>query len=170
MSKPSNSESKKPGRGRRPGPTGPTLLGGSREARRLAAVILEVLAGHRTPADAASCLSVSVPRYYQLELRALEGLLSGCEPRARGRRVSPEREVEKLRAEVERLERASARSQALLRLSQRAIGVAAAPSKKKAKAKGKRTRRPVARGLKAAKKLAAETPSVPEEHEDEETS
>jgi hypothetical protein len=36
----------------------------SREAQRFAAAILEVLAGIRTPTDAAAVLGVSVPRYY----------------------------------------------------------------------------------------------------------
>jgi hypothetical protein len=36
-----------------------------RDAQRQAAVILEVLAGARTPTQAAAALNVSVPRYYQ---------------------------------------------------------------------------------------------------------
>ena len=56
----------------------------SREAKRLAAAILEVLAGVRTPAEAAQALSIPLPRYYHLEVRALHGLLTGCEPRPRG--------------------------------------------------------------------------------------
>jgi hypothetical protein len=151
-------------RGRQPGPTGPTLHGGSREARRLTAVILDVLAGQRTPADAATAVGVSVPRYYALESRALHGLLAACEPRAPGRRRrSPEREVEELKKQVQRLERECARSQALLRLSQRAIGVVGASSKAKRGARKKRQRRPVVRALKAADKLRAETTPLPEE-------
>src|SRR5438477_8881944 len=57
----------------------------SREARRLAAAILEVLAGARTPTEAATSLGLSVPRYYQVESRALEGLLAACAPRPKGR-------------------------------------------------------------------------------------
>ena len=147
-------------RGRPRGPTGPTVSGGSRDARRVAAVILEVLAGQRTPMDAAGVLGVSQPRYYALESRALEGLVMACESRARGRRPSLEREVARLRSEVERLQRASARSQALLRLSQRVVGVAP-PAPGKADGK-RRPRRPVARALKAASKLAAAA-SLPDE-------
>lgn len=164
MSKISNGEAKR--RGRR-GQSGPTIRGGSPEARRLAAVILEVLAGQRTPADAGAQVGVSLPRYYQLECRALEGLLAACEPRSRGPGRSPEREIAKLRAEVERLERQSARTQALLRLSQRAIGVSAPAAKKKDRSKGKRVRKPVARALKAAAKLAADPSPLPREAEDE---
>jgi YD repeat-containing protein len=50
--------------------------GSSPEARRLAAVILEVLAGLRGPAEAASACGLSLPRYYSCELRALHGLLA----------------------------------------------------------------------------------------------
>lgn len=148
-------------RGRPRGPTGPTVNGGSRDARRVAAVVLEVLAGQRTPMDAASALGVSQPRYYAIESRALEGLVLACEPRARGRRPSLEREAARLRSEVERLQRSSARSQALLRLSQRVVGVA--PPAATGKADGKRRpRRPVARALKAARKLNAAA-SLPDE-------
>ncbi len=159
----------RPRRGRRPGPTGPTLHGGSREARRLTALILEVLAGQRTPADAAAAQGVSVPRYYALESRALHGLLVACEPRSPGRRRrSPEREVEELRKQVERLERECARHQALLRLSQRAIGVTATTPRKANGAKGKRARRPTVRALKAAAKLAG-APDLPSEANDAKT-
>ena len=41
----------------------------------MAVVILEVLAGRRTPAEAAALLGVGPPRYYQLETRALQGLV-----------------------------------------------------------------------------------------------
>jgi hypothetical protein len=151
-------------RGRPRGPTGPTVTGGSRDARRVAAVLLEVLAGHRTPMDAAGALGVSLPRYYALESRAVAGLVLACESRARGRRPSLDREVARLRAEVERLERASARSQALLRLSQRVVGVAAPATAPAGKAAGgkRRVRRPVARALKAARKLSSDA-SLPEE-------
>src|SRR5262245_6994852 len=58
---------------------------GDGEARRLAAVILEVLAGGRTPTEAAQSLGISPPRYYALEQRALTGLVSACRRRQRGR-------------------------------------------------------------------------------------
>src|SRR5207237_1267514 len=70
-------------RGRPPssGPGGAELgKEASRQARRLAAMVLEVLAGARTPTEAAQALELCVPRYYQLESRALRGLLAACEP------------------------------------------------------------------------------------------
>ncbi len=139
----SGAEGKKKSRG----PQGPRIGGGTLEGRLLAAAILEVLAGMRTPTDAARALTVSVPRYYALEARGLEGLVLACEPRGRkGRRRNPEREVERLRKEVERLEKECARRQALLRAASRAVGLGPAS----AKPDGKRRRRPVVRALKAA--------------------
>jgi hypothetical protein len=142
----------------------------SREARRLAAVILEVLAGERTPTEAAETIGVSVPRYYALEGQALEGLLKACEPRPRGPRHSLEREISQLQAEIERLEREGARSVALLRATRRTVGLPSAERDREKKpaagAKGekkRRKRRPTARALRAAKLLrsreeAAEKP------------
>ena len=128
----------------------------SREARKVAAAVLEVLAGAATPSDAATSLGVSLPRYYALEGRALEGLLKGCEPRPKGPRKSPQREIERLKAEIERLQREAARSQALLRAAQRSVGLSSLQRRGgKAKPPGKkgRRRRPRARALRAAKLL-----------------
>src|SRR5712691_12970934 len=65
----------------------------SAEARKRAALILEVLAGVRTPAQAATALGVSLPGYYQWESRGLRGLLAGCESKPRGPGRSLEREL-----------------------------------------------------------------------------
>ena len=53
--------------------------GNSLEAKRLATAILEVLAGMRTPGQAAQALGMSVMRYYQVEARGVQGLVSACE-------------------------------------------------------------------------------------------
>jgi hypothetical protein len=140
----------------RPSPTKLSLEGRSQEARLMAAVILEVLAGVRTPTDAAVALSVSLPRYYALEVRALEGLLQACERRPRGPRRSAERELGKLRREGERLKREAARAQALLRVAQRAVGLRSAEAAKPAadaSGKKRRKRRPTTRALRAAELL-----------------
>src|SRR5262249_56517863 len=63
--------------------------GASRDARRLAAAILEVLAGVRTPAEAAQQLAISLTRYDIVEGRALHGLVAACEPRPLGRGGAP---------------------------------------------------------------------------------
>jgi hypothetical protein len=148
----------------------------SREAQRLAAAILEVLAGVRTPTDAAAVLGVSVPRYYLWEQRALEGLVAACEPRPVGKAAGQRHQLAVLQKELARLKQDCARQQALVRASQRTIGLGPPPpAKPTAKAGGKaagkvvgkkaRKRRPVVRALKAAATLRAaatteETPLV----------
>jgi hypothetical protein len=129
----------------------------SRDAKRLAAAILEVLAGARTPTDAATALGVSVPRYYQIESRALHALLVACEPRPKGRVRNPQHEIEALRKQKECLQREVTRQQALVRAAHRIVGLAA-PSAPAGKATGqsngkKRRRRPVARALSVAARL-----------------
>jgi hypothetical protein len=136
---------------------GGTTLGkdNSRPAQRIAAAILEVLAGVRTPGQAAEALAVSVPRYYYWEGRALRGLLEGCEAQPRGRVRSPDKELAALKRQHERLERELGRQQTLARMAQRAIGLAppaAAPAAAK-DGKKRRRRRPVVRALAAATHL-----------------
>jgi len=137
---------------------------GDEEAKRLAAAILEVLAGGRTPTEAAAALSISPPRYYALEQRALNGLVSACRRRPRGRVKTSESEAEKLRGEVKRLERECGRWQALLRAAQRTVGL---PAPQPAKPEPGRKRRPrhsrVARALRAAKALKGEVKAKPAE-------
>lgn len=128
--------------------------GPSREARRRAAVILEVLAGMRTTAQAAATLDVSLMRYYQLESDALRGLVAACEPKPRGRTQSTTSQLAALRRQCERLQRDLARQQALVRLSQRAVGVTAPATPPTAK--GKRRRKPMARALRFAAQLRAD--------------
>jgi hypothetical protein len=164
-----------------------TKASASREAQRFAAAILEVLAGVRTPTEAAAAMSVSVPRYYLWEQRALEGLVRACEPRPQGKGGSERHQIARLEKELARLRQDCARQQALVRASQRTLGLAApagqapsrsdgrlagAPGKPVAKSgskppakagtaaagKAKRKRRPVARALVAAAALQASCP------------
>lgn len=128
----------------------------SREARQLAAVILDVLAGSRTPQQAAEALALSLPRYYQLEARALTGLIGACEARPRGRHVEVTAELARTNKEVERLRRELSRTQALVRLTQRTVGVPA-PNPEKSSSR-KRKRRPVVRALRRANELRSEVP------------
>jgi hypothetical protein len=146
--------------GRRP--PGPATAVASREAKQRAAAILEVLAGARTPADAAGALGVSLPRYYLLEEQALAGLLGACEPQPRGPRVDAARRVKDLERECERWRRECSRQQALVRAAQRGIGLPApAPPAKPAGSK-RRPRRPTVRALRAVARLRAdEAPAGP---------
>jgi hypothetical protein len=146
--------------------TGGAALGQdvSKDAKRLAAVILEVLAGLRTPAQAAEALAVSLPRYYQLEARGLRGLLEACEPRPRGRQPDPAADVSALRRDNERLQRELTRQQSLVRLAQRTVGLPppAAPASKK---QGRKPRRRVARALTVAARLHQEAEQGPDDSE-----
>jgi hypothetical protein len=139
---------------RGPAPGGVTLgQDHTAQTRRLAAVVLEVLAGARTPTEAAATLSVSVPRYYQIESRALRGLLDACAPLPRGPGPSVAKELTQLRQDRQRLQRELSRQQALLRAAQRSIGLAA-PAPPAATKNGKQPRkRRVARALSVAARL-----------------
>jgi hypothetical protein len=143
---------------RAPGPGGIQLgRDHTPETRRLAAAVLEVLAGARTPTEAAQALGVSVPRYYQVETRALHSLLDGCasKPRGPGRRIDKELTV--LRRDQQRLQQEVIRLQSLLRAAQRTVGLtppAAAPTKKNGK---KPRRQRTARALSVAARLQQST-------------
>ena len=158
-----NATAKPQRRAKRPG-TAPVPRGGASErARRQAAAILEVLAGVRRPHDAAQVLEISLPRYYQLEQRALAGLVSACEPAPRGPRHDQSRQLARLEREKQRLQRECDRQQALVRVTQRSLGLMppAKPSGKDSPTaaagtagKRRRNRRPVVRALRAARALA----------------
>lgn len=145
-------------------PKGPPPPEGSREAKKVAAAILEVLGGMLRPLDAATSLGVTLPRYYQLESRALEGLVRACEPRSKGRGPSknqPLRELEGLREQVKKLQHEGARYAALLRASQRAAGLPVPPPKAKPE-KGKRQKRtPTVRALLAVRRMKSEDVAGP---------
>lgn len=127
------------------------------ETQRLAAAVLDVLAGVRTPAQAAEALGMSQPRYFQIEAQAMRTLIEGCKPRPCGRARNADREAAGLRRQLQRLQQEVNRQQTLLRLAQRSIGLPppkAAQDKPAAPGKGKRrARRPVVRALRAAEAL-----------------
>lgn len=162
---PSQKREQKPNRK----PKGPhAVQPGSGTANRLAVAILEVLAGMRTPADAARALEVSLPRYYQLETRALGGLIAACEPRPLGKQPSVTNRLAVLERELEQARRESARQQALVRAAHRSLGLKTVPEpvKQPVTGKGRRKRRPVVRALKAAavlRETVADTEAIPVE-------
>lgn len=138
---------------------GPVLKTGGRDARKIGALVLEVLAGELRPAEAAAAMAVGLPRYYQIEKQALEGLLQACEPKEKGRRQkSAESLLEEKETEKRRLERELQRTQALLRASQKAAGLIPAV-KKDVSPGGRKRRKPEVRALKVARTLAKTMPA-----------
>jgi hypothetical protein len=137
---------------------------GSRQANKLAVIVLDVLAGVRLPAQAAQEAGISQQSYYHLEQRVLDAIVRACEPRPRGKTRSPQRQIQELQRQIGRLEQECARQQTLVRAAHRTIGLSIPASKPAAKsaaklteksggAKRKRSRRPTVRALKAAKML-----------------
>lgn len=136
----------------------------SGEANRRAAAILEVLAGERSPSEAAEALEVSLPYFYLLERKALEGLVRACEVQPKG--PPPPSAAERIALVEQQLaaaQRECQRLAALVRVTQRAVGLAeraapkpsksggAASGKLSGKPSGKRARRrPSVRALRAA--------------------
>jgi hypothetical protein len=148
---------------------GPGKPAAGGEARCLAAVILEVLAGVQTPASAGQALGIRLPRYYFLEQRAIRGLVSACEPRPKGRTVSSDRQIARLERELAVCRRELGRQQALARAAQRVLGLKLAqapvvgPTNGKGVPPGKKSRRrkPVVRALRAARVLKAGVTTQP---------
>jgi hypothetical protein len=141
---------------RRSAKDGPEIKEGSAKARKIAALIFEVLAGEIHPAEAAAALEIGMQRYYQLEKKALLAVVKACEPATRkGRRKSEAKVIAELKISISRLERDLKRAQALARMTQKAEGIATiiAQAKKSKSKTGRKRRKPVARALKLAKSL-----------------
>jgi len=127
--------------------------------------ILEVLGGLRSPAEAAAALKVSLPRYYILETRALEGMVAACEPKPLGKQPSPENRIAALEKELQQAHRQCARQQALVRAAQRSVGLSATETQNskissKRGRKGRKKRPPTVRALKAAEMLRSRVVSA----------
>jgi hypothetical protein len=116
-------------------------LNGSKRAKQIAVAVLEALSGELSTTEAASQLGISMSRYYQLEARALKGLLQAVEPRARGPQKTPEREIAVLKADKKQLEKELRRHQALLRAAQRSVGLPGRASQRASSKKPVRKKR-----------------------------
>jgi len=117
--------------------------------RRRAVLILEVLAGIKGAGDAARELGIVLQGYYNLEDRAVRGLVAACKPKPPGPKRDYPREVEELTQERDRLQAENARYQALVRASQVSVGL----EPDKAPRSKKRNRRPTVRALRAIDQL-----------------
>lgn len=143
------------------------VIPGSEEAKRQAAVVLEVMSGVRSAQEGAEVLGISSMRYYVLEERALQGMVKALEPRPKGRRErSPEDTLQLVEKERERLKREVGRLQTLLRMVRKSVhlqeprwnAVGAGT-----KASGKKARKPARRVEKILERLRpTETPPATE--------
>jgi len=141
----------------------PATRSGSPDARKQAALVLEVLGGSRTIADASAAMGVSTNRYYQIERRALDGLIAALEHRKRGR-IAGEDRVARLESDKRRLTLEVGRLQALLRVAHRALAISppAKPEESKLRDKGGKARRKSkARGKRVVLSLRRSAESAP---------
>lgn len=130
----------------------------SAEANRRAAGILETLAGVRSAPEVAAALGLSLPYFYLLERKALDGLVRACEAQPKGPAgPSADEQLARVRRELAQAQRECQRLTALVRVTQRAVGLAPPATDKETKplagGKSRRRRRPVARALRAADTL-----------------
>jgi hypothetical protein len=135
--------------------TQPRALLGDEAAKRSAAVILEVLAGLRTPTEASQALGITAMRYYVLERRGLEGMVGALQPRPKGKQRRPENALLEVRREKVRLEREVGRLQTLVRAAQRTMKLPPPPSRERKKGEARRPRRPQVRAEKTIALLRA---------------
>lgn len=144
------------------------------QAQKRAAVILEVLGGIRSAQEAAAALAISANHYYILERQALAALVAACELQPRGKQPDPAKELEALRQELAQARQECQRQAALVRATQRAIGLppVPAPAEKQKGTSGsksgrRRRRLTSVRALRAAralqKSVAEEPPPVVEQ-------
>ena len=95
----------------------------SPQARERGAIVLEVLAGTIPLSEAAESLGINPPAYYNLETRALQGLVRACEARPRGPGTNYKKQIRELEETNRKLAREARRYQSLTRAAQKAIGV-----------------------------------------------
>lgn len=136
----------------------------SSDSRKHAACVLEVLAGLRSPEQAAEALGMSLPTYYNLETRALRGLVHGCTPTPPGRTLTLLKQVRSLEIKAAMLEKQLGRYQALLRNAQRSAGLSLpTPAAAAGKSPGRRKHQPAVRALRAVEALQRDRPPAAQE-------
>ena len=128
------------------------------ESRKQAAVVLEVLAGVRTPDQACSALGISLPTYYNLETRALRGLIWSCTPEPPGRTLLLARKLRLAELKSTELEKQVQRYRALLRTAQRSIGLVPPESPKSPSGKRK-PKKPSVRAMRAIEAIRRVEPT-----------
>lgn len=100
------------------------MIQGSEESKKKAALILEVLSGLKTITEACAILGIKGIRYYLLEGRAMQGMVSAMENLPKGRRERPiEDQLKRTEKDRDRLARELRQTQVLLRMVRRSYGV-----------------------------------------------
>jgi hypothetical protein len=132
------------------------------QGRRQSAAVLEVLAGLRTPQQAAQALSLSLPTYFNLETRALRGLVFACCAQPPGRQKTLVPQLRQAQAKVADLQRQVGRYQALLRTARQGVGLAPAAEVKPLPGSKRKVKKPSVRAIRAIKALnQADAASAP---------
>lgn len=90
-------------------------------ARRRCLLILSVLSGEKPVSDAISEAGMSRNRYYQLEEKAIEGMLEALGPTPPGRTPDRGAELAALQARLSRLEQEKRRAERLLLLTRKVV-------------------------------------------------
>lgn len=122
-------------------------------SRKQAAAVLEVLAGLRTPQQAATALGLSLPAYFHTETRALRGLILACCTQAPGRQPTLAPQLRQAQAKIAELQRQVGRYQALLRTAQRHVGLAPAAEAKSDPGTRRKAKKPSVRAIRAIQAL-----------------
>jgi len=130
------------------------------QGRKQAAAVLEVLAGLRTPQQAAQALSLSLPTYFNLETRALRGLVFACCASPPGRQPTLIPQLRQAQAKAADLQRQVGRYQALLRTARQGVGLAPAAETPRGPGAKRKVKKPSVRALRAVKALS-QMDSVP---------
>lgn len=90
-------------------------------ARRRCLLVLSVLSGEKPVSDAIAESGLSRNTYYQLEEKALEGMLSALGPTPPGRKPDRSGELAALQVRVTRLEEEKRRAERLLLLTRKVV-------------------------------------------------
>jgi hypothetical protein len=90
-------------------------------ARRRCLLILSVLSGVKPVSEAIAETGLSRNTYYQLEEKALEGMLAALGPTPPGRKPDQSAEIAALEAKVARMEEEKRRAERLLLLTQKVV-------------------------------------------------
>ena len=131
-------------------------------ARKQAAAVLEVLAGLRTPQQAADELGISLPTYFNLEIRAMRGLTFACCAQPPGRQQTLAPKLRQAQSRLAELEQQVGRYQALLRTAQRSVGLAPPVPSKRPAGTRRAPRKPSVRAMRTIAALGQAQPHADE--------